>query len=83
MQQDRLVLCSMLCSNKVLRLSSGIDNLGEVQWHLALLLLQGWIIIFLVLIKGVNSLGKVSTLQFLREGKKYHKCLKFKVKYDV
>lgn len=77
------MLCTMLCSNKVLRLSSGIDNLGEVQWHLALLLLQGWIIIFLVLIKGVNSLGKVSYLSFLREGKKYHKCLKFKVIYDV
>ena len=46
-------------SNKVLRLSDGIENLGEIQWHLALILLQGWIVIFWVLIKGVNSLGKV------------------------
>ncbi|KAI0218438.1 Sodium-dependent proline transporter [Lamellibrachia satsuma] len=43
----------------VLQISSGIDEPGTVVWQLALCLLLVWIIIFLVLIKGISSLGKV------------------------
>ncbi|KAK6182350.1 hypothetical protein SNE40_010059 [Patella caerulea] len=43
----------------VLRISSGLDEFGSVQWHLAVALLAGWIIIFLCIVKSVKSVGKV------------------------
>ncbi|KAK2175470.1 hypothetical protein NP493_729g00034 [Ridgeia piscesae] len=43
----------------VLQISEGIDEPGTIVWRLALCLLLVWIIIFLVLIKGISSLGKV------------------------
>jgi len=43
----------------VLNQSDGLENMGEVQWHLCLCLLAAWIIIFLCLIKGIKSSGKV------------------------
>lgn len=45
--------------NKVLQLSDGVENSGEIVWELALCLLLAWIIVFAVLIKGISSLGKV------------------------
>ncbi|CAH8659208.1 unnamed protein product [Heterobilharzia americana] len=45
--------------NKVLRISSGIDNLGTVQWDLALCLLLAWTIIFLAICQGIKTSGKV------------------------
>lgn len=44
---------------KVLKESDGIENMGEVQWPLALSLLAAWIVIFLCLIKGIKSSGRV------------------------
>lgn len=46
-------------TKSVLNESDGIENMGEVQWHLALCLLAAWIVIFLCLIKGIKSSGKV------------------------
>ncbi|XP_077982014.1 sodium- and chloride-dependent glycine transporter 2-like [Glandiceps talaboti] len=46
-------------TNRVLRLSDGIDSFGGIQWDLALLLLLAWFIIFLCLIKGIKTTGKV------------------------
>uniref|UniRef100_A0A0X3PNC8 Transporter n=1 Tax=Schistocephalus solidus TaxID=70667 RepID=A0A0X3PNC8_SCHSO len=46
--------------NYILRLSSGIDEIGTPVWHLTLCLLLAWILCCLVLIKGVKSLGKTS-----------------------
>ncbi|XP_077977814.1 sodium- and chloride-dependent glycine transporter 1-like [Glandiceps talaboti] len=46
-------------TNRVLRLTDGIDNFGEVQWDLALLLLLAWIVVFLCIMKGIKSTGKV------------------------
>ncbi|KAM7535786.1 hypothetical protein Aperf_G00000091618 [Anoplocephala perfoliata] len=46
--------------NHVVRKSGGIDEMGLPSWQLALTLLLTWIITALVLIKGVQSLGKVS-----------------------
>lgn len=46
-------------TKSVLKESSGIEEMGEIQWHLALTLLAAWIIIFLCLIKGIKSSGKV------------------------
>ena len=39
--------------------SNGIDDPGEVLWDLCLCLLLAWIIVYLCLIKGVKSSGKV------------------------
>lgn len=39
--------------------SSGIEDMGPVQWKLCLCLLFAWLIIFLCLIKGIKSSGKV------------------------
>lgn len=44
----------------VLQQSDGIDNIGLPEWRLTLLLLLCWILVCLGLLKGVQSLGKVS-----------------------
>lgn len=41
-------------------MSSGIDEVGYINWKLALSLLVCWLLIFLALSKGVATLGKVS-----------------------
>ena len=46
-------------SNNVLRMSPGLDEPGTVVWQLASLLGLAWLLIFLVLLKGVASVGKV------------------------
>jgi len=38
--------------------SSGIEETGEIRWPLALSLLAAWAIVFLCLIKGVQSSGE-------------------------
>lgn len=43
----------------VLRKSSGLHDLGPVQLHSAICLLVAWLLVFLCLIRGVKSLGKV------------------------
>ncbi|GFY59060.1 sodium- and chloride-dependent glycine transporter 2 [Trichonephila inaurata madagascariensis] len=43
----------------VLHQSSGIDNLGEIQLPLLLALFIAWFIVFLCLMKGVKSSGKI------------------------
>ena len=46
-------------SNYMLRLTDGIDELGAVRWPLVLCLLVAWTIVFLAMLKGVKSFGKV------------------------
>jgi len=46
-------------SRRVLRLSSGIDEMGSLMWDLSLSLVLAWTITFLALIKGIKSSGKV------------------------
>ncbi|KAK6182353.1 hypothetical protein SNE40_010061 [Patella caerulea] len=43
----------------VLRMSTGLDDVGSMQWQLVVALIVSWIIIFLCIIKGVKSAGKV------------------------
>ncbi|CAH8553140.1 unnamed protein product [Heterobilharzia americana] len=45
--------------NRVLRISDGIDNLGTIQWDLALCLLLTWIIIYLCICKGIRTSAKI------------------------
>ncbi|WP_411025744.1 hypothetical protein, partial [Salmonella sp. s55004] len=43
----------------MLQKSDSINETGYVIWQLALCLLLAWIIVFLCLIKGIKSSGKV------------------------
>ncbi|KAL4221043.1 hypothetical protein ACF0H5_019305 [Mactra antiquata] len=43
----------------VLQLTSGIQEPGNLRWQLVLALLAAWLVVFLCLIKGVKSSGKV------------------------
>ncbi|XP_062617416.1 sodium- and chloride-dependent glycine transporter 1-like isoform X1 [Saccostrea cucullata] len=43
----------------VLGKSSGLDEFGSVQPYLVLTLLAAWVIVYLTLLKGIQSLGKV------------------------
>ncbi|WAR31682.1 SC6A5-like protein [Mya arenaria] len=45
--------------HKVLRRTGGLDEPGELLWDVSLCNLLAWTIIFLVLTKGVETLGKV------------------------
>ncbi|XP_067652529.1 sodium- and chloride-dependent glycine transporter 2-like [Haliotis asinina] len=45
---------------KVLGVSEGVQDSGQVQWHLALSLVVLWLLVFASLIKGVKSAGKVA-----------------------
>ncbi|XP_051516436.1 sodium- and chloride-dependent creatine transporter 1-like [Myxocyprinus asiaticus] len=44
---------------KVLRLSSGLDELGDISGHMVLCLLATWVIVYFCIWKGVKSAGKV------------------------
>ncbi|KAJ7379137.1 hypothetical protein OS493_017635 [Desmophyllum pertusum] len=43
----------------ILKISDGISNMGNVSWQIVLCLILAWIIVYLCLIKGVASSGKV------------------------
>lgn len=47
-------------SRRVLGLTDGIENLGGMQWNLFVCLVVGWILIYLVIRKGLHQSGKVS-----------------------
>ncbi|XP_073795901.1 sodium- and chloride-dependent creatine transporter 1 isoform X2 [Danio rerio] len=44
---------------KVLRLSGGLDEVGDISGHMVLCLLATWIIVYFCIWKGVKSAGKV------------------------
>ncbi|XP_069109757.1 sodium- and chloride-dependent creatine transporter 1-like [Argopecten irradians] len=43
----------------VLQISSGFGDMGGIRWHLVLALAVAWVLVFLCLMKGVKSVGKV------------------------
>ncbi|ESP00133.1 hypothetical protein LOTGIDRAFT_141322 [Lottia gigantea] len=45
--------------NNLLKMSSGLEEVGTVQWHLVVTLAVGWILIFCCIIKGIKTVGKV------------------------
>lgn len=47
-------------SRRVLEKTSGIEDPGGLHWELFGCLLLGWVIIFLCLVKGIKSTGKVT-----------------------
>ena len=56
----------LCCSNAVLNISGGLHELGGVQWQLALYLLLCWTIVFLCLVRGIYSAGKVTPQPYLK-----------------
>ncbi|KAJ8302950.1 hypothetical protein KUTeg_019346 [Tegillarca granosa] len=56
---------------KVLQISSGLDDVGGIQWHLVVALLVAWILVFICLMKGVKTVGKVmeQSLTLINKGK--------------
>ncbi|XP_067652464.1 sodium- and chloride-dependent glycine transporter 1-like [Haliotis asinina] len=44
---------------KVLGITGGLEQLGSIKWELALCLLASWVLIFVCIVKGVKSVGKV------------------------
>ncbi|GFR73665.1 transporter [Elysia marginata] len=46
-------------TNNVLKLSSGLDHMGDLRWHLSISLVVAWIVTFLCLLKGIKTTGKV------------------------
>jgi len=51
---------NLFLSDKVLEITGGIDNLGGLNPHLSICLVVAWTCVFLALLKGVASLGKMS-----------------------
>ncbi|XP_018495582.1 sodium- and chloride-dependent glycine transporter 2 [Galendromus occidentalis] len=49
----------MFWEREVLELSSGISEIGGLKWDLVACLFASWVIVFLCLIRGVSSSGKV------------------------
>ena len=44
---------------RVLGITSGIDDLGGIQWELLGTLTLGWIIVYLIIWKGLHASGKI------------------------
>ena len=53
---------SVCFSKKVLQISPGIGDAGEIRFELAMCLLLGWIIVYFCVWKGIKSAGKVAQL---------------------
>ena len=47
---------------KALDASPSIDESGGLVWHLVLVLLVAWAVVFLCMMRGVQSAGKVSKM---------------------
>ena len=52
-------------SNKVLDISSGIDDVGYLRWELVAYLALAWITVYFVVWKGLHNSGKVMLEIFL------------------
>ncbi|KAF7987342.1 hypothetical protein HCN44_003104 [Aphidius gifuensis] len=44
---------------RVLNVTNGIDNIGKIQWELLTCLTIGWIIIYLIIRRGIHQSGKI------------------------
>ncbi len=49
-----------LCRNKVLNISSGLEEAGQFHWELILCLMAVWVLVYFCVWKGVKSTGKVT-----------------------
>ena len=49
----------LLFSRHILQITGSISEMGEMSWKIVLCLLLAWILVYLCLVKGVKSSGKV------------------------
>lgn len=54
-----LNLTSSICSKEILKISDNIDNVGTIVWPLFFSNLLVWVSIYLCIMYGVKSIGKV------------------------
>ena len=47
-------------SRKVLGITSGISDLGGMQWELLGTLVMAWLVVYLIIMKGLHASGKVN-----------------------
>jgi len=59
MKQKQMV-CSFDYSRLFLDMSDGFEDFGWPNWKLLLCLLLAWVLVFLILTRGIQSVGKVS-----------------------
>ncbi|XP_060783026.1 sodium- and chloride-dependent creatine transporter 1-like [Neoarius graeffei] len=45
--------------NKVLRISKGLDDMGQMNWEIILCLIAVWLVVYFCIWKGVKSTGKI------------------------
>ena len=64
---------------RVLGITSGIDDLGGIQWELLGTLTMGWVIVYLIIWKGLHASGKVIHLFF---NQNEQKCATFNLKFN-
>lgn len=64
--RNKLILPWCPCSNRVLNKSASLDEVNSIDWPLPLCLLLAWVIVFLTIIKGIESLGKVKKRIFFQ-----------------
>ena len=58
---DSLYLLCDFCSNEVLHISGGIEEVGAVQADLFGFLVAAWVVVYCVIWKGLHNSGKVGT----------------------
>ena len=46
--------------HRVLKISDGVEHVGEMQWEIALALLISWVVLYFALWKGIKWTGKVT-----------------------
>ena len=56
---DLLFFHPLISRNRVLGRSSGLDQVGSLQWELVGTLILAWILVYGCVFKGVHSSGKV------------------------
>lgn len=50
---------------RVLQITPGIEDLGDLQWELALYLVFSWVVIYFIIWRGLHQSGKVSVSELL------------------
>ncbi|KAE8583142.1 hypothetical protein XENTR_v10020439 [Xenopus tropicalis] len=56
---DKVSPITEFWEKKVLRLSSGLDDIGSINWELLLCLIGCWLLVYFCVWKGVKSTGKI------------------------
>ena len=53
-----------LCSRRVLGITESISDLGGMQWELLATLVMAWLVVYLIIMKGLHASGKVTCTDY-------------------